>query len=103
VTLAWRALGPSDGPLVAFVHLVSADGRLIAQHDGAPAAGARPTTGWLAGEYITDPHPLTWLDTAYRGAARLHVGLYDPASTQRLTAPGGSDYLLLPVTLTVGP
>jgi len=103
VTLYWKALAASERPLVAFVHLVSADGRLIAQHDGAPVTATRPTTGWLAGEYLADLHPLAWLDATYTGKAWLHVGLYDPETGQRLSTPGGDDHLVLPLTVTVAP
>ena len=101
LTLHWEALAPSEGPLVAFVHLVSVDGRLIAQHDGAPVHGTRPTTGWVAGEFLADAHTLHWHDPAYTGEAWLHVGLYDPASGQRVPADTGESHLVLPDAIRV--
>jgi len=103
VTLYWQALA-GDIPIgyTVFVHLLAGDGRIIAQHDGAPAGGARPTNEWLAGEYVSDTHQLTWRETGYSGPARLAVGLYDPLTGARLPTAGG-DVFLLPSQLTVAP
>ncbi len=101
VTLHWEALATSEKPLVVFVHLVSEDGRLIAQHDGVPVQGSRPTTGWVRGEFITDEHSLHWLDPEYGGMALIHVGLYDPATGERLDAVSGESSLVLPDAIIV--
>jgi len=96
VTLYWRALRTPPQPYTAFVHLLTPDGRLIAQHDGLPGGAARPVTTWVPGELIPDPHPVEFLDPGYVGPVRLVAGLYDPATVQRLTAPNGADSLPLP-------
>ena len=108
LTLYWRLLPSSGGryerstvAYVVFAHLLNAEGRLIAQHDGPPAEGQRPTTGWIAGEYIADPHVMQWLESDYRGAAVIEVGLYDPTSGQRLRTPTGDSRLLLPSSIMV--
>ncbi|MGI6375024.1 MAG: glycosyltransferase family 39 protein [Anaerolineae bacterium] len=101
VTLVWQALAPADQDLVVFVHLLGADGRVVAQHDGPPAGGERATTGWVAGEYIVDPHTLQWSDAGYTGPAQVEVGLYDPATGQRLLLAAGESRLLLPEPLLV--
>ncbi|MBC7235602.1 MAG: hypothetical protein H5T69_07150, partial [Chloroflexi bacterium] len=95
LTLYWRALSTPDIDYVVFTHLLSEKGELIAQHDGPPARGTRPTRGWLAGEYILDEHLLEWLKPDYRGVALLEVGLYDPATGTRLLTPEGDSRLLL--------
>ena len=101
VTLVWQALsGEIPTGYTVFVHLLADDGRLIAQHDGPPAGGARPTNEWLAGEYVTDTHVLVWRESGYVGPARLAVGLYDPLTGARLPTAEG-DLFLLPITLTV--
>ena len=103
VTLHWQALsGEIPTGYTVFVHLLADDGRLIAQHDGPPAGGARSTNEWLAGEYISDTHELLWRETAASGPARLAVGLYDPLTGARLPTANG-DLFLLPGTLTVAP
>ena len=105
LTLRWQALeGTSPMNYLVFTHLLSADGRLIAQHDGAPANGARPTTGWVAGEIIVDPHLMEFAPEArdYTGTATIAVGLYDPA-TGRVQTDTGSDHFILPITINVTP
>ncbi len=46
VTLLWRADTAVPDSYTAFIHLLAADGRLLAQHDGIPAQGTRPTPTW---------------------------------------------------------
>ena len=104
VTLYWQSQsGEIDTGYTVFVHLLADDGRLIAQSDAIPAAGARPTNEWLAGEYVTDAHQLAWRESGYRGPARLAVGLYDAATGERLLTAEGTDHFSLPVGLSVGP
>lgn len=105
LTLQWQALdGTSPLDYLVFTHLLAEDGHLIAQHDGPPAAGARPTTGWTAGETIVDTHPMSFYDTAYTGPATIAVGMYDPANPSvRVSTEMGNDYVILPVTLNIVP
>ncbi|HET89522.1 MAG TPA: hypothetical protein ENN99_02100 [Chloroflexi bacterium] len=101
LTLYWQGLaGGSPVDYLVFTHLIADDGRLIAQHDGIPGGGSRPTTGWAAGETIVDPHPLAFYDAEYTGPARIAVGLYEPSAGRVLTR-SGDDYVFLPVTVMV--
>jgi hypothetical protein len=81
ITLYWQALAPMEMSYTAFAHALNAEGRVIAQVDNIPAAGSRPTTGWLPGEVITDTYALD-----LSGAAHLDVGFYDPKTLTRLGA-----------------
>ncbi|MBI2911978.1 MAG: glycosyltransferase family 39 protein [Chloroflexi bacterium] len=91
VTLYWSASRTPEKSHTVFVHLRDPGGRLVAQHDGPPAEGAAPTTGWLPGQTIADPHRLVLpLDIA-PGTYSLSVGLYEPSSGKRLARPGGAD------------
>ena len=104
ITLTWHL--PSDEIQTAytvFVHLVSQDGRIVAQSDSPPANGTRPTSAWLAGEYIVDPHELLWREADFRGPVTVSVGLYDPHSGKRLLLADGSDHFSLPVMPEVLP
>ncbi|RLT46064.1 MAG: hypothetical protein DWI62_02450, partial [Chloroflexi bacterium] len=74
--------------LGVFVHVVAPDGTIIAQHDAVPANWARPTTGWLPGEYVSDLHELQ-LPANASGSYQVLVGLIDRATEQRLPASGG--------------
>lgn len=84
VALYWRPLVEQDRSYTVFVHLVDAAGRIVAQHDGIPANGDLPTNIWLAGEVIADPHTLWLPPDLPAGQYALRVGLYDPATGQRL-------------------
>jgi len=105
LTLYWRALeGTPAADYWVFVHLRSADGQLIAQHDSAPANGARPTTTWQPGDLIVDPHQLIFNEAGanYTGVAEIAVGLYNPAAPEeRVPVEGGGDYAVLPTTISV--
>ena len=86
LTLYWRAINrePLATNYVVFTHLLTeAQDRLVAQHDGPPGGGRRPTTGWVQGEIIVDPHLLSWREE-YSGTCPIEVGLYDPSTGERL-------------------
>jgi hypothetical protein len=103
VTLYWQSLstGRADDYTV-FVHLLAEDGRLIAQHDAPPDNGRRPTSGWVAGEFVVDPHEMTFREQGYTGPATIEVGLYDPDSGERLLTAEGRDFVYLTVELEIG-
>ncbi|MCL6432039.1 MAG: glycosyltransferase family 39 protein [Anaerolineae bacterium] len=94
--LTWQADQPIAGGLKVFVHALDGSGRLIAQHDGIPAAGTRPTESWQPGEEIRDRHGLLLpAGLTGPGEVRLIVGLYDPQKGDRLRMPDGRDALEL--------
>jgi hypothetical protein len=74
LTLHWRALSETDTDYTVYVHLRDTQGNLVAQRDVQPQDGAYPTSLWVAGEYIPDPHPFTVAPGAYT----VEVGLYLP-------------------------
>ncbi len=77
VTLYWEALSDMDIPYTVFVHLLGSDGHVVSGHDGEPVRGTRPTTGWVPGEYISDPHDVEIPEGLHPGDYVLEVGLYD--------------------------
>ena len=99
--LNWQALGAvSSEDYTVFTHLTSEDGRLIAQHDGMPAGGTRPTTGWVPGENVLDTHPMAFRDSDYVGPARISVGMYD-SEGMRVKVGSGSDHVVLPTLINI--
>ncbi len=91
LTLYWQATAATERPLTVFVHLVDQAGAIRGYGDGEPGGGRLPTTSWLAGEYLTDEHPVNVDATAGPGPYRLRIGLYDPGTGQRLRTPDGKD------------
>lgn len=84
LTLYWRAEQPMPRSYAVFAHLLDANSRIVAQHDGLPANWTRPTTGWLPGEVIVDAHDLVLETGVPPGAYLLEAGLYDPETGVRL-------------------
>ncbi|GIW05726.1 MAG: hypothetical protein KatS3mg060_0531 [Dehalococcoidia bacterium] len=74
VRLVWQAVGEPARDLIAFLHLVDAGDRIVAQRD-APPGGAVPTTGWTRGEVVIDDRELA-IDRLPAGDYRLWAGLY---------------------------
>ncbi|MFN2192956.1 MAG: hypothetical protein ACK2T4_13995 [Candidatus Promineifilaceae bacterium] len=102
LTLLWESSRDGgEGDYVIFTHVLTVDGRLIGQHDGVPAQGQRPLSGWVAGEYILDRHEITFRDLTYAGTAVIEVGLYDPQNGERVRLTDGSDRFLLPLELLI--
>ena len=99
VRLIWQCVAPLAQHYRVFVHLLNAQGQIVAQSDAEPAGWTRPTTGWLPGEFIVDEHQLQLPDALPAGSYALQAGLYDAASGQRLSSssnPAGT-VLLQPV------
>ena len=86
LTLYWRAERPLTSSYAVFTHLLDAESRIVAQHDGLPADWSRPTTGWLPGEVIADVHLLSLKADVSHGTYLLEVGLYDTKTNIRLPA-----------------
>jgi hypothetical protein len=102
VTLVWQSLvDGSSKEYVVFSHLLASDGHLLAQHDSPPVNGSRATTSWIKGEFIIDEHQMSFRETGYAGQARIEIGLYDPATGERLLLSDGTDHMILPVLLEI--
>jgi hypothetical protein len=85
--LTWQILQTLLPPHRIFVHLLDANGQVIAQSDSEPTTelGRAPTGSWLPGEYLTTQHTLT-LPPATQTPFTLQTGLYLPATGARLPA-----------------
>lgn len=84
LTLYWQASRTPSEDYKVFVHLSQLDENIVSQRDSVPDNGARPTTGWLPGEFIIDRYNLQ----APPGEYRLWVGMYDPLTQSRLPISG---------------
>lgn len=88
LTLYWSLLQPFPEDATVFVHVTTADGRVVAQHDSPPRNGRYPTSAWEVGEIIGDPHEIA-LQGLPAGHYRVIAGLYRPASGERLPVEAG--------------
>jgi hypothetical protein len=91
--LRWSRLATPTADYMVFIHLVDATGNLRGQLDFPPSG--RPTRAWAAGERAEGEYALTVPETAPSGRYRLLVGLYDPATGQRLTTGTTGDSIAL--------
>lgn len=95
VTLVWQAVQPISDNYAVFVHILAADGSLLAQHDGIPVWGTRPTTTWQPGDRIFDTHEFTLPVDVPTAGGRIVVGLYQTETVTRLPFADGQDVLPL--------
>jgi hypothetical protein len=85
VTLFWQTERPLERRYKVAVQLLDAAGQVVAQHDGEPGAGMRPTPAWQPGQVVLDRHGVPVPPDATSGAYSLIAVLYDAATGERLT------------------
>jgi len=103
--LVWRATESGRTSYTVFVHLVNAQGTVVAQDDSIPGRGTLPTTSWLRGEVLLDTYTLPVPNTA-QGVHSIVLGMYDATTGRRLAVWDGSgvavgDSLTLPTKVRV--
>jgi 4-amino-4-deoxy-L-arabinose transferase-like glycosyltransferase len=86
VILYWQALDTVSEDYKVFVHLYHPfiEAGLPGQHDSPPGNGAFPTSSWLPSEVVADPHLVPIELDADPGRSKIGVGLYLPATGERL-------------------
>jgi hypothetical protein len=100
LTLTWEATEADARPLQFFVHMIDAQGNIIAQQDRPPLGGYRPASSWQPGEIA---HDRLYFPNA-GGASALRIGWIDPPSQERLPAFNSDgarqpdDYILIPIS-----
>jgi len=98
--LYWRALAAMNEDYTVFVHLVDANGKIIAQRDDQPRSGAYPTSFWDVGEIIADEYALAVPRDEPPGDYRIEVGVYRVEDGTRLPVPGDDHIVLATVRVT---
>ncbi len=78
LVLTWHALEHIEHNWTVFVHLVDAEGQIVAEHNSIPQTGAFPLPQWTPGDWVEDRHPLVLPADLPAGEYRLRVGLYLP-------------------------
>ena len=99
LTLFWEAQGAPALDYTVFVQLLDENGALLTGADGPPASGDYPTSAWVKGDRISGTRQLLLPVDLSPGGYTIAVGLYDPATLQRLPLADGSDAVRLPLTV----
>lgn len=102
MTLFWQPDELIESSYKVFVQLLDDNGRIVTQQDQIPASGARPTTGWVPGEFVQDDYALVLPPDVTPGQYQLITGLYNAETGERLPLTDGSgDAITLPVSIEV--
>jgi mannosyltransferase len=83
ITLNWRDQAPIADRYTVFTHVLDANDHVVAQHDGEPAGGTRPTTAWQPGETVQDRHGIVLPALLPAGTYTIEVGMYLPQGGTR--------------------
>ena len=83
LTLHWQAMITPQKNYQVFVHVLDANGNLVAQQDNAPRQNHYPTRIWDAGERVPDTYTFTLNQP---GTYRIITGMYDAQTGERLPA-----------------
>ncbi|MCB0116792.1 MAG: hypothetical protein KDD84_21990, partial [Caldilineaceae bacterium] len=84
LTLYYRVNATTDVGYTQFVHIYNPTLGMAAQTDRPPGGGANPTWAWTPGEIIAESINLVIQPDTPDGSYELLVGLYDPATGDRL-------------------
>ena len=108
LTLVWRCRETMDTAYTVFTHLLDDGEQVRGQKDNPPVNGSYPTTLWVPGEVVVDRYEIPVDADAAPGVHVIEVGMYDPASIQRLpvldaTGATGDRILVAEVEVTRSP
>jgi len=103
INLQWSADQPLAENASWFVHLLNANGEIIAQQDRQPQGGFAPTSGWESGESVTDRLFFPLPPNTDTSGWQVRIGWIHPANGERLDvfdpngAPVPDGFILLPL------
>jgi uncharacterized membrane protein len=96
--LYWRAVEPIPQDYTAFTQLLTAENRIIGQHDRRLGGDQYPTSRWSVGEPVRETYKLTVAPDTLPGRYRLIAGVYLPPTGPRLPVVGDNaagDYVVV--------
>ena len=101
LSLYWQAQSEIDTAYKVFVHLLDESQQIVTQVDREPQGGEAPTSGWLAGEVVTDEIEVS-MSAEMTDVRSIAVGLYDQFTGKRvpvLNVEGATvgDHVMLPI------
>ncbi len=82
--LQWDSVQRAALDYTTFVHVVNADGKLVAQQDRPPLGGFAATRLWEPGQRIVDDYAIPLPADLPAGQYTVQLGLYNPADGARL-------------------
>jgi 4-amino-4-deoxy-L-arabinose transferase-like glycosyltransferase len=94
LTLFWQLQAPVSADYRTFVHLLDAQGQVVAQTDSGPVGDSRPTSGWREGEVVVDRHGVLLPAGLEPGEYTVQVGMYLPETEERLPVQSADGALL---------
>ena len=89
LTLYWQALAQPLHAYTMFVHVLDANGQLVAQQDNMPVHDQLPTSCWQPGEFISDPYSINVPRSAQKPLA-IELGAYRLDTGGRLNLDDGT-------------
>jgi hypothetical protein len=99
VHVVWNVVDAPDRDLTLFLHLLDANGEIVAQLDRRTFDGRFPTPVWRRGEKLAEQIDLPLPPALASGQYALRLGLYDEAGRSLLV--GGEDSLFIADALLV--
>ncbi|MBN1890223.1 MAG: glycosyltransferase family 39 protein [Thermoflexales bacterium] len=106
VTLYWQVVARPGRNYMGFIHLLDADGAIVAQADRLMLEDGQPSSGWAVGQVIVE-HCQVHIPAGAPAGLHIGLGVYDAESGGRLalSLPDGSrlpdDRLFLDTDLVV--
>ncbi len=91
VALFWRADAPIAQRYKVFMHILDANGTIVAQTDREPGSDLVPTNIWKPGDTIIDRYGVVMPADAAAGAYRILIGMYDFEGTRLHIFEGEAD------------
>jgi hypothetical protein len=104
LTLWWQAQATPGDERSVLVQLLDRSGAIVAQADGPPAHGGRPTSQWQAGDTVIDSRQVALPADLAAGEYTLVFGMYRWPSLERLQMHSGAnrqadDVARVPITI----
>ncbi|MEM7536190.1 MAG: 6-pyruvoyl-tetrahydropterin synthase-related protein [Chloroflexota bacterium] len=90
VDLTWVVTNPVKEPLTAFVHVLNAEGAVIAQYDSPPGGLYTQHQRWVTGLMLQSTHPIPLPHTLPSGEYQLKAGLYPAINPETPLLPAGT-------------